>query len=77
MDTGRRTQEPIAEETAGGRAQQDFYSGLYRQYTTNLLKLVIYVRSLIGNQAVKEYLLANHGELVGIFEQILEHTEGG
>ena len=26
--------------------QQDFYSGLYRQYTTNLLKLVIYVRSL-------------------------------
>jgi hypothetical protein len=56
--------------------QQDFYSGLYRQYTTNLLKLVIYVRSLLANEKVKEYLQANHGELVGIFEQILEHTEG-
>ena len=48
----------------------------YRQYTTNLLKLVIYVRSLLGNEKVREYLQTNHGELVGIFEQILEHTEG-
>ena len=36
--------------------QQDFYSGLYRQYTTNLLKLVIYVRSLLANERVQEYL---------------------
>ena len=56
--------------------QQDFYSGLYRQYTTNLLKLVIYARSLLADSEVKEYLTTNHGELVAIFEQILEHTEG-
>ncbi len=56
--------------------QQDFYSGLYRQYTTNLLKLVIYVRSLLADAEVKEYLTTNHGELVAIFEQILENTEG-
>ena len=36
--------------------QQDFFSGLYRQYTTNLLKLVIYVRSLLHNPRVKQYL---------------------
>ena len=30
--------------------QQDFFSGLYKQYTTNLLKLVIYVRALLANQ---------------------------
>jgi ParB family transcriptional regulator, chromosome partitioning protein len=29
--------------------QQDFYSGLYRQYTTNLLKLVIFTRSLLAS----------------------------
>ena len=38
--------------------QQDFYSGLYRQYTTNLLKLVIYVRSLLSNERAKQYLQA-------------------
>ncbi len=56
--------------------QQDFYSGLYRQYTTNLLKLVIYVRSLLSNAEVKTYLRANHRELADLFEQVLEHTEG-
>ncbi len=55
--------------------QQDFYSGLYRQYTTNLLKLVIYVRGLLANPRVKEYLLAHHPELVEVLEQILENTE--
>lgn len=56
--------------------QQDFYSGLYRQYTTNLLKTVIYVRQLLGNAEVKAYLLEHHAELTTIFEQILENTEG-
>jgi ParB family chromosome partitioning protein len=55
--------------------QQDFYSGLYRQYTTNLLKLVIYVRSLLANARVREYLESRHGELAGIFTQILESTD--
>ncbi|MDP6723168.1 MAG: ParB N-terminal domain-containing protein [Pirellulaceae bacterium] len=55
--------------------QQDFYSGLYRQYTTNLLKLVIYVRSLLANPQVRAYLEANHGELVAMFQEVLESTE--
>ena len=55
--------------------QQDFYSGLYRQYTTNLLKLVIYVRSLLANPQVKAYLETNHGELVAMFQEVLESTE--
>ena len=55
--------------------QQDFYSGLYRQYTTNLLKLVIYVRSLLANAKVKAHLQAHHGELVNLFEQVLDSTE--
>ena len=55
--------------------QQDFYSGLYRQYTTNLLKLVIYARSLLANPQVRAYLEANHGELVGMFQEVLDSTE--
>jgi len=55
--------------------QQDFYSGLYRQYTTNLLKLVIYVRSLLANERVKEYLAAKHAELCELFDEIINSTE--
>ena len=56
--------------------QQDFYTGLYRQYTTNLLKLVIYVRSLLNHAEVKAYLQAHHASLARTFEEILASTEG-
>jgi hypothetical protein len=56
--------------------QQDFYTGLYRQYTTNLLKLVIYVRSLMNNREVKSHLQTHHAELMRTFEEILASTEG-
>ena len=41
--------------------QQDFFSGLYRQYTTNLRR-VIYVRSLVANERVREYLQEHHAQ---------------
>jgi hypothetical protein len=56
--------------------QQDFYAGLYRQYTTNLLKLVIYVRSLISNPRLKEYLQQHHPLELQLFEQIINNMEG-
>lgn len=55
--------------------QQDFYTGLYRQYTTNLLKLVIYVRSLLSNPEVRAYLQTHHAELATVFDGILSSTE--
>ncbi len=55
--------------------QQDFYSGLYRQYTTNLLKLVIYLRSLISNPIVREYLQSRHPQQLSVIEQVINSTE--
>jgi ParB-like chromosome segregation protein Spo0J len=55
--------------------QQDFYSGLYRQYTTNLLKLVIYARSLVANPRVKDYLREHHPQELEAFEQVINSTE--
>lgn len=55
--------------------QQDFFSGLYRQYTTNLLKLVIYVRSLLANQRVRGYLQDHHAQQIDLFEQIIASAE--
>ena len=55
--------------------QQDFYSTLYRQYTTNLLKLVIYVRTLLSNEGIRAYLEEHHPKLVKDFEDIINDTE--
>lgn len=55
--------------------QQDFYSGLYRQYTVNLLKLVIYVRSLISNEVVRDYLEQHHPNQLEVFQQVINSTE--
>ena len=55
--------------------QQEFYSGLYRQYTTNLLKLVIYARALLANSRVAAYLKAHHAEEYEVFQQIVNTTE--
>lgn len=55
--------------------QQDFFSCLYRQYTTNLLKLVIYVRSLLANERVRSYLAEHHAEQLRQFEEIIHNTE--
>ncbi len=55
--------------------QQDFYSSLYRQYATNLMKLVMYVRSLVSNPRLREYLSTKYPEQLEIFEQIINSTE--
>ena len=55
--------------------QQDFYAGLYRQYTTNLLKLVIYVRTLLANTNARSLLEQRYPEKLNLFEQIINETE--
>jgi ParB family transcriptional regulator, chromosome partitioning protein len=55
--------------------QQDFFSSLYRQYTTNLLKLVIFARALVNNQRVREYLQEHHSQQLELFEQIIHGAE--
>jgi hypothetical protein len=55
--------------------QQDFYSSLYRQYATNLMKLVMYVRSLVSNPRLREYLSTKYPEQLEILEQIINSTE--
>jgi hypothetical protein len=73
---GESKKSQLLKKLQEAEQQQDFYTGLYRQYTTNLLKLVIYARSLLNNAPVKAYLQANHPELASSFEQIIASTEG-
>ncbi len=55
--------------------KQEFYAGLYRQYSYNLLKLIIYVRTLMANERAHEYLAKRHPELAETFQSIVESSE--
>ena len=55
--------------------KQDFYSGLYRQYSYNLLKLIIYARSLLSNEVIHAHLREHHPEILESFQHIIESTE--
>lgn len=56
--------------------KQEFYAGLYRQYSYNLLKLIIYVRSLMANERVHAKLVEQHAGLLDGFREIVEGSEG-
>lgn len=54
----------------------DFYSGLYRQYTTDLLRLCIYTRKLISNDRVRAFLEEKEPDILERFQTILFETQG-
>lgn len=51
--------------------QHDFYSNLYQQYSTDLLKTAIYVRKLILNSKVVAYLEQQHPDILTRLRQIV------
>jgi len=51
--------------------RHDFYSRLYNQYSTDLLKLTAYVRKLITNDALRAYLEEHFREALARFESIV------
>lgn len=73
-DSGKK-QELIAklEEV---QKRYDFFSSLYRQYMTDLLKLSIYVRKLITNEKIKNYMAQKSPELFESFNKIVFENDG-
>ncbi len=54
----------------------NFYTILYRQYTTDLLKLCTYARTLITNVSIKSHLESNFPEILKRFQMIVFETGG-
>src|SRR6478735_6446694 len=85
-DTGRRKNNPwdrsaqrkndLLKQLADAEQKHDFYSRLYKQYTIDLLRMAIYVRTLINNTRVREYLQARHPAVVAQFEAIIADARG-
>ena len=85
-DIGRRKHNPwdrsaqrrndLLKQLADAEQKHDFYSRLYKQYTIDLLRMAIYVRTLINNGRVREYLQARHPAIVAQFEAIIAEARG-
>jgi ParB family transcriptional regulator, chromosome partitioning protein len=56
--------------------KHDFYTTLYRQYSINLLKLVIYARLLVTNEHIAAYLQDFHSDILATFQEIITNAEG-
>ena len=53
-------QKELVESLREAEQQHDFYTGLYRQYTTDLLRMVPCVRAILTNPRLAEYLNKHH-----------------
>jgi ParB family chromosome partitioning protein len=50
----------LVHRLAEAEKQHDFYTGLYRQYSADLLKMALYVRKIITTPALTAYLKEHH-----------------
>jgi hypothetical protein len=65
----------LLKKLADTEEKHDFYTSLYRQYSINLLKLVIYARSLVNNERISAYLDASHPSILATFQQVVADTK--
>jgi ParB-like chromosome segregation protein Spo0J len=75
-DTAQKTRRDLAKKLAEVEKHYDFYSGLYRQYVGDLLKLAIYVRQIVTRPELRTYMEEHHAEALKFFDSILAESEG-
>jgi len=68
-------QPDLLKQLKQAEEQQDFYATIYRQYSINLLKLVVYARRLLMNPKVRSFLDSSYPKVVSDFEGIIESAE--
>jgi ParB family transcriptional regulator, chromosome partitioning protein len=73
-NTERKKQ--LVEKLEEVQKRYDFYSSLYRQYTTDLLRLCVYARKLITNDAIALHLQGNFPEIFSQFQTIVFDVDG-
>ena len=70
-----RKKNELLKKLQDAEHKHDFYSRLYRQYSVDLLKLVIYARSLVTNPSVREYVDEHHPSIVERFLGIIAQAK--
>lgn len=64
----------LARKLEEAEKNHDFYTGLYRQYSSDLLKMAVYVRSLVNEKKVRVYLAQAHPEELELFESLVAES---
>jgi ParB family transcriptional regulator, chromosome partitioning protein len=75
-ERGGERRRTLAKKLQEVGKHHDFYSGLYRQYVGDLLKLAIHVRQLVTRPKIREYLSRKEPEVLRLFESIVAESEG-
>jgi len=68
--------QELVDRLRGVQERYDFFSTLYRQYTTDLLRLGIYVRRLVTNDGIRAYLAGAFPDVLKCFEGIVLENDG-
>ena len=55
--------------------QHDFYTNLYRQYSTDLMKMSLYVRRLITHPSLQPYLEQKHVDTLASLREVVLEAE--
>jgi len=66
----------LLKKLAEAEEKHDFYTTLYRQYSINLLKLVIYARLLATKERIAAYLRKSYPDILATFQEIITNAEG-
>ena len=73
-DAGKK--QELVDRLKSIQERYDFFAFLYQQYTTDLLKLSIYVRRLITDNEIKDYLAQKFPDILECFEGIVFENDG-
>jgi hypothetical protein len=75
-DKSGQRKNDLLKQLAEAEQKHEFYSRLYKQYTIDLLRLAIFVRSLLTNRRVREHLDRHHAAVVVRFESVIADARG-
>jgi ParB-like chromosome segregation protein Spo0J len=75
-DKTTQRKNDLLKQLTDAEQKHDFYSRLYKQYTIDLLRMAIYVRSLLTNNRIREYMDRKHQSVVKRFEAVIADARG-
>ena len=73
---GAQQKKALATKLEQAEQRYEFYSGLYRQYVADLMKLCIHVRGLISNKRIAAYMTTHHSAMFDRFQEIIFEKHG-
>ena len=75
MEPKGREKKDMLKQLKEAEQKHDFYSRLYRQYSINFLKLVVFVRTLVTNERIEDYLQRTSPDILASVKEIISGAE--